>query len=196
MAGANRGKGWLVAGGTLVGLAAALLAGVEVLVWRSSVEAEQRYSSPAYALPMRAELTLERGTYAVYVRTDDVAAGPSLTVKVTTAKGWPLEVHSAATDGGLTVGRETFARREVFDVPATGRYTVAATVESWSYDGGGNVARVAAAGSDATLLVELLAVLAAIVLGACFLVLGVVLLVIGFVRRRRATRRARQPAGS
>jgi len=56
MTGANRGKGWIFTGGTLVALAAVLLGGVEVLVWGSCVETQERYSSPAYALPMRAEL--------------------------------------------------------------------------------------------------------------------------------------------
>ena len=170
-----RGKGTLITGVVLLVIgAAAIITGI-ILAGNAvtSVLDSSRISS-AQTAPATFTTQLEEGTtYAIYEATPGGATVQTGDIVVTGPSGPVTVTETSGTVNTTGAGNKNYAEVATFDPPTTDSYTIAVATK-------GSVVAVAPALST---LAKGIAWIAAVVLGSIVAIIGLILIIIGAVRR-------------
>ena len=182
------GRGLLISG---VVLLVASVAGFVAAVWifGSTVGrgVQDDLTAPRYPVPMQQSIRLDQGEYVVYADSNTTGIGSGIdSVTVTAPGGGDVPTHSSSTQT-FTRGGDTYRSVVTFTTPSAGSYAIAVEGDAGRQVIVGRSFTQYLGGIGAGALVGLLAAL-------LFLV-GVVLIIVGAVKRSNAKRAVAPAAG-
>lgn len=179
-----RGKGMLITGAVLLAIGIiGIILGI-VMTVNAATSLLSKIGAPQTA-PATFTSQLDGGsTYAIYEATAGTGAATTVAPTAISVTGPSGAVAVSKTGGTVSVtdNNQHFAEVAVFTPPATGSYTIAVA-------GNGTVVAMAPALSTAA---KGFAWIVAVIVGGLFAVVGLILLIIGAVRRSSSRR---PPAG-
>jgi hypothetical protein len=179
---------WWGSGLMVVALAVGLLS-VVLIAMRIGGGLIDAFSADVHATPAQLTMHLDAGTYCIYERSGsqqdlpfDVAAGHAITVSlndvtVTSDSGSNVPIEATGFDETLTRDSTKFTAAAQFDIDSSGVYTVAVATPH---------TEVVVAPSIVWIFKSSLTRLALAALSGMTFAVGLVLLIVGFIKSQRA----------
>ena len=179
-------KGMLIAGIVLV--VVSIVAFVGPTVWATTSIASTTDDAPAFEAPGTLTTTLEAGDHAIWTNSAYIGPGD---VTITGPGGEVTSTDAVGGDATASLSRDgtSFSPEVTFVAPTTGSYTVTFPESSPSTDVVVGPPASAFSTAFATIAIAFLA-------GSLIGLIGVIVLIVGLVRRSRAKRQQGPPPGA